>query len=56
MTQRERMKNKKMILEKSVSGILQNINMKTASKKYLPKLKQFYRKNSMNNSHPYNID
>ena len=55
-TQKDRAKKRKIILEKSVSNILQNIDAKTTSKKYLPKLKQFCRKNSCNNSHPFNIN
>ena len=55
-TQKERTKKRKIILEKSMPNILQNINAKTTSKKYLPKLKQFCRKNSCNNSHPFNIN
>ena len=56
MTQKEKMKKSKIIFDKSISGIWQNISIKTTSKKYLPKLKQFYRKNSMNHSHPFNIN
>ena len=38
---------KKKLLEKSASGIMQNINTKTNTKKFLPKIKQLVRKNSL---------
>ena len=38
---------KKKILEKSASNIMLNINTKTNTKKLLPKIKQFVRKNSL---------
>ena len=46
MSQKEKIIKKK-ILEKSSSGIMLNINTKTTTKKFLPKIKQFVRKNSL---------
>ena len=43
--QKDKSGKKKPLLEKSVSGIIQNINTKLATKKHLPKIKQFVRKN-----------
>ena len=54
--QNEKNKGRKMILDKSTSDILQGINSKTATKKYLPKLKKFFRKNSCNNNRPNNLN
>ena len=56
ITQKERTKKRKMILEKSVSTIFQNVSNKTTAKKYLPKLKQFHRKKSIDNTRPFNIN
>ena len=50
---KERMKKGKFILGKSFSNILQSINIKTTTKKTLPKLKQFKKKHSLNNRHPF---
>ena len=56
LAQKDKTKKRKIILEKSISSIIQNINIKTTSKKLLPKLKTFHRKNSVDNSRPVNIN
>ena len=48
--------SRRKILEKSISGIIPNINTKISSKKYLPKLKQYRRKNSCDNSRPFHLN
>ena len=55
-SQKERMRKREMVFEKSISNILQSINAKTTSKKILPKLKTFQRKNSLNTRHPFVIN
>ena len=54
-TQKDKLTRRKMI-EKSISGIIQNISTKISSKKYLPKLKQYGRKNSCDNSRPFHLN
>ena len=55
MTQKDKLSKRKM-LEKSVSGIIQNISTKISAKKLLPKLKQYRRKNSCDNSRPFHLN
>ena len=56
LTQKEKFNREKLLVEKSITGILQNINNKISTKKYLPKLKTFKRKNSCNNNHPFKLN
>ena len=56
--QKEKGNKKKSIIEKSGSGVLQNINSKNNPKKFLPKLKYYARKHSCTNniSRPFDIN
>ena len=57
ITQKARMnKQHKLLTEKSISGVLQNINSKNNSKKFLPKLRHNGRKHSCTNSRPFDIN
>ena len=47
---------KKLIIEKSISGVLQNINTKNNAKKYLPKIKHNTRKHSCTNARPFDFN
>ena len=47
---------KKLLIEKSISGVLQNINSKNSSKKYLPKIKNNTRKHSCTNARPFEFN
>ena len=49
-------KQHKLLTEKSLSGVLQNINSKNNSKKFLPKLRHNGRKHSCTNSRPIDIN
>ena len=53
--QKDRMNKRKLMIEKSGSGVLQNISTKNNPKKYLPKLKHYSRKHSSNNNRPLDI-
>ena len=50
---KDKINKKKSLNEKSISGVLQNINTKGGSKKFLPKIRNNLRKNSCSNSRPY---
>ena len=54
--QKDKNGKKKLLLEKSVSGIIQNINTKLATKKLLPKIKQYVRKNSCDDKRSINFN
>ena len=54
--QKDKNGKKKLLLEKSVSGIIQNINTKLATKKLLPKIKQYVRKNSCDEKRSINFN
>jgi len=54
--QKDKMNKRKLVIEKSGSGVIQNINTKNNSKKYLPKLKNYSRKHSCNNNRPFDIN
>ena len=54
--QKEKMNKRKLVLEKSGSGVLQNISSKNNQKKILPKLKHYSRKHSCSNSRPFDIN
>ena len=54
--QKDKMNKRKLVIEKSGSGVIQNINTKNNSKKYLPKLKNYSRKYSCNNNRPFDIN
>ena len=54
--QKDKTNKKKLIIEKSGSGVLQNISTKNNAKKHLPKLKHYYRKNSGINSRPFDLN
>ena len=54
--QKDKNGKKKFLLEKSVSGIIQNINTKLATKKLLPKIKQYVRKNSCDDKRSINFN
>ena len=56
MTQKDRMNKHKLLIEKSISGVLQNINSKNNTKKFLPKLRHNGRKHSCTNSRPFDIN
>ena len=56
MTQKDRMNKHKLLIEKSISGVLQNFNSKNTTKKFLPKLKHNGRKQSCTNSRPFDIN
>ena len=49
----DKINKKKLLTEKSISGVLQNINTRSSSKKFLPKIRYNLRKNSCKNSRPY---
>ena len=51
-----KLNKKKSLNEKSISGVLQNINTKGGSKKFLPKIRYNLRKNSCSNSRPYDTN
>ena len=55
-TQKDKNNKKKGGIEKSISGVLQNINTKSNPKKHLPKLKNFMRKHSCTNTRPFEIN
>ena len=55
-TQKDKNNKKKGGIEKSISGVLQNINTKNNPKKHLPKLKNFMRKHSCTNTRPFEIN
>jgi hypothetical protein len=50
---KDKINKKKLLTEKSISGVLQNINTRSSSKKFLPKIRYNLRKNSCKNSRPY---
>jgi hypothetical protein len=50
---KDKINKKKLLTEKSISGVLQNINTRSSSKKFLPKIRYNLRKNSCTNSRPY---
>ena len=54
--QKDKNGKKKLLLEKSFSGIIQNINTKLATKKLLPKIKQYVRKNSCDDKRSINFN
>ena len=54
--QKDKMNKRKLVIEKSGSGVIQNINTKNNPKKYLPKLKNYSRKHSCNNNRPFDIN
>ena len=53
---KDKTSKKKLLNEKSISGVLQNINTKNSSKKFLPKIRYNLRKNSCTNSRPYDTN
>ena len=55
-TIKDKLNKKKSLNEKSISGVLQNINTKGGSKKFLPKIRYNLRKNSCTNSRPYDTN
>ena len=54
--QKDKKNNRKLVIEKSGSGVLQNITAKNNPKKFLPKLKHYSRKHSCNNNRPFDIN
>ena len=54
--QKDKNGKKKLLLEKSFSGIIQNINTKLTTKKLLPKIKQYVRKNSCDDKRSINFN
>ena len=50
---KDKINKKKLLTEKSISGVLQNINTRSSSKKFLPIIRYNLRKNSCTNSRPY---
>ena len=54
-TQKDKNNKRKLWIEKSGSGVIHNLSSKNSSKKFLPKLKNNYRKNSSTNNKQFDI-